>query len=150
MKRPETCRLLEDAEFPCAAELPPELERHAVDCVDCVRVLARQRRLEALLETGMRAPQAGLPVPSLQAEPAPGILRTLPRWVIPAAAALLAAVTTAAALHRDPAARTEPAPAVYVGEVVDLPDAPPPADERLLALTDGVEAVAMRRPAEGR
>jgi hypothetical protein len=43
-----------------------------------------------------------------------------------------------------------PADRVRVDRVVDVAGAPPPVDERLLALTAGFEAVAMRRPTEVR
>jgi hypothetical protein len=67
------------------------------------------------------------------------------RW---AAAAVAAAILVAVGLRfggSDARAET-----VRVERVIDVADAPPSIDERLLALTGGFEAVAMRRPTEMR
>jgi len=140
-----TCRLVRERLGEAGGDgLPPPAAEHARGCAACADELARQQRLESLLESLPSAPRVDVPRPSLPRSPAP-VLRPVAGWLAAAAAAALVVVAThAGGLGRD-AVTT-----VRVQRVVDLPDAPSPADERLLALTAGVEAVAMRRPTECR
>ena len=114
---------------------------HLVSCADCALLVARQRRLVEMLTSLPAAPRADFGPPRLPAAPRGALLRMRPAaWVASAAAAVLVAV----AWHWS----AREAERVQVESVVDVAEAPPPLDERLLALTAGPEAVAMRRPTE--
>lgn len=137
MKERSICRRVREGAGELAAGPPPEVASHAAACPTCARVLRRQARLAELLRSVGEAPDADVPRPALRAA------RLAPLLGFRAAAA--AAVLLGAALWWG--ARGE---RVRIDEVVDVADAPPPIDERLLALTAGYEAVAMRRPTESR
>jgi hypothetical protein len=125
------------------APLPAEAEAHVAACVECARTLARQRTLVRLLEAWPPAPAVDLDAPKAPASPGGRIFSAaVPRWAAAAAALLVAAVAWRL-VDRD-------AERVRVDRVVDVAGSPPLADERLLALTGGFEAVAMRRPTEVR
>lgn len=117
------------------------LREHAARCPACAELVARQRRLVALLSSMPEAPRAEFGPPVLPARPGGRVL-PFPAWIAAVAAAVLVAIGWR--LSSPPAER------VRVERVVDVAGAPPPVDERLLALTAGVEAVAMRRPTEVR
>ncbi len=121
-------------------ELAGGLERHLAGCQACAGLVERQRGLVRLLSSAPEAPQATFDPPSLPRR-AGGRLLPLPAWL---AAAAAAAVFVVAGLRLP----MGPAERVRVDRVVDVAGAPPPVDERLLALTAGSEAVAMRRPTE--
>ena len=70
----------------------------------------------------------------------------VPLWAYPVAAAVLVGIA-GALFHAPGSQQSSP---VHVARVFDVPGDPPPADERLLVLTYGAEAVAMRRPTEFR
>jgi hypothetical protein len=118
------------------------LQGHAEACPACAPVVGRQRRLVRLLEALPTAPVADFAAPRL---PAGRVLR-LTRLRVAAAAVAAAVVVMATARFALHGTRAT----IRVERVVDLADAPPMADERLLALTAGFEAVAMRRPTEMR
>ena len=133
-------RLLELASGPIAS---PAAE-HLLECVPCSRLVERERRLVSLLDALPAAPMAAFGPPGLPSATRGRVLQlAVPRWL---AAVAAAAVFTAVAWRfaADDLAR------IRVDLVVDVAGAPPPVDERLLALTGGAEAVAMRRPTESR
>ena len=141
--------------------LATSLAAHAGTCSRCRRLVARQRALEALLDAQPEPPEIDLPPPSLPEPAAPSRLRLLLprralRWSAAAAAALAMGVVgweagRNASGHRGgEGSLLGQVARVRSRTIVDVPGAPPPADERLLALTSGVEAVAMRRPTEVR
>jgi hypothetical protein len=142
MDRPPDCRDLRERLDEAAVGVRPEWETHLRTCADCAELVRRQRSLVRLLSRQPRAPLAAFPAPALPAGPAmrPRLVRA--SWIAAAAAALLVAVILRAAPSQH--AR------VQVDTVVDVADAPPPADDSLLALTAGMEAVAMRRPTEAK
>jgi hypothetical protein len=87
------------------------------------------------------APAAAVSPPALPREPGGRVLPLrLPAWTAAAAAVLVAVFVWHAA--------ESGVERVRVVGVVDASGPPPLVDERLLALTAGVEAVAMRRPTE--
>jgi hypothetical protein len=115
-------------------------------------MLARQRRLEDYLSAAPTPPVAEFAAPQLPPVRRGGRLLRLPPvgWAAAAAAGLAFAAalwTTRNGIgggeHGEPAWAT-----VRIDRVVDSAESPPPADESLLALTEGVEALAMRRPTE--
>jgi hypothetical protein len=119
----------------------PETAEHASTCAECAKILARQRNLERLLSQWPETPPVDLRPPELPAHAGGRLLpMRAPAWLAAAAAAVLVAVAWTAADHGVQHVRVE--------RVVDVADGPPQVDERLLALTGGVEAVAMRRPTE--
>ncbi len=149
MPSTDCIRLQERVEELVSGALPPaetaSLEEHVAGCADCRRTLARQRRLHAWLTDLPAAPPCAVEAPQLPAATARVLFPVRLRWAAAAAAAFVAATI---ALHhgaRPPAAST-----VRVARVVDVAEAPPIADEPLLALSAGTEAVAMRRPTEVR
>jgi len=136
------CRLVRDVLDDVGADaIPADAARHVGRCADCARLIARHRALVRRLEAWPAAPKVELRPPSLPDAPAGRLLSMrAPRWAAAAAAVVIA---VAAWRFADRAAER-----VRVERVVDVGGAPPPEDERLLALTGGVEAVAMRRPTE--
>jgi hypothetical protein len=147
------CRRVEDHLDEVLDGRSPDLADHVAHCSHCARIAARQKRLEVLFASLPRAPRAQLAAPALPDAPAGRVfvLRMPPvplaslRWAAAAVAAALLVATSARFALRGAGART-----VRVDRVVDVADAPPIVDERLLALTGGFEAVAMRRPTEFR
>ena len=141
-ERPD-CRSVLDRLDEAAAGACSELNGHVADCAPCADLVRRQRRLAGLLDALPEAPRADFAAPAVPGYPAGRPLRLIrASWIAAAAAALLVAVLLRA--HSLPQAH------VRVDSVVDVADAPLPADDPLLALTAGMEAVAMRRPTEQR
>jgi hypothetical protein len=137
------CRKLRDRlDEADPGSIPDALAAHAASCRPCGELLRRQAKLVRMLASLPAAPSADVARPALPDVPGGRLLPLrLPAWAAAAAAAALVAAiawrTSAPAVER-----------VRVIGVVDVADAPPQTDERLLALTAGVEAVAMRRPTE--
>lgn len=138
--RPD-CRSLSERLDEAAAGSSPDLVAHLAACPACAELVRREQALVRLLSAQPGAPPATFAAPALPSVAAMRTGRLLrASWIAAAAAALL----VAAVLHV-----AGPRPSlVQVDAVVDVADAPPPADDPLLALTAGVEAVAMRRPTE--
>jgi hypothetical protein len=135
------CRSVYDRLDEAAAGASPELDAHLAACAGCADLVRRQRRLAGLLDALPAAPHAEFAAPVLPGYPAGRPVRLVrASWIAAAAAALLVAVLLRA--HGLPQAH------VRIDSVVDVADAPLPADDPLLALTAGMEAVAMRRPTE--
>jgi hypothetical protein len=139
-ERPD-CRQVNERLDEAALGASPDLAGHLAGCTPCADLVRRQRKLAQLLEALPRAPQTDVPAPTVPGFRAGAPLRLVrASWIAAAAAALLVAVLLqSASVHPDH---------VRVDSVVDVADAPLPADDSLLALTAGVEAVAMRRPTE--
>jgi hypothetical protein len=134
------CRRFRERLDEASADAPPQdVAAHVAACPDCARVLARQRTLVRALSQWPEAPAVELRAPALPSTPG-GRLLPLPAWAAAAAAAALVAVAWGVAERGTDRVRVE--------RVVDVAGGPPQVDERLLALTGGVEAVAMRRPTE--
>ena len=138
-----TCRQLRDhLDQAEPGSIPGTMTAHAASCPPCGRLLRRQARLVRMLESLPAAPSADVARPALPDVPGGRLLPLrLPAW---AAAAAAAALVAAVVWHSS----TPAVERVRVVGVVDVAGAPPQTDERLLALTAGVEAVAMRRPTE--
>jgi len=141
MTKPD-CRPFRDALDEATADpLPPAAAAHVASCTDCARIVARQRTLVRALSQWPAAPAVDLRPPVLPPTPGGRLLpMRAPAWTV-AAAAVVLAVTAWTLIDRG-------ADRVRVERVVDVAGGPPPVDDRLLALTGGVEAVAMRRPTE--
>jgi anti-sigma factor RsiW len=149
------CRLVrghvdEYVEGTLSVDLDDTLRAHCATCAACAGVVARQRRLRQALQGLARAPVADFPPPRL---PESGRSRLRPAvaprplaWTAAAAAALVMAVW-AYEMRAGGGSAGETA-RVHVESVVRDAGGLPPLDERLLALTAGAEAVAMRRPTE--
>jgi hypothetical protein len=135
------CRSVHERLDEAALGASPDLARHLAACTPCAELVRRQRKLALLLDALPRAPRADFPAPAVPGFRAGAPLRLVrASWIAAAAAALLVAVLVqSASVHPDH---------VRIDSVVDVADAPAPADDPLLALTAGVEAVAMRRPTE--
>ncbi len=138
------------------------LRSHAAHCTDCSRLLRRETGLVHLLRSQPASPVIDVVPPAL---PAGRLVRIsalrLGAGVAAAAAAMLLAVAyaagwtdvTAPSPDAPVAASERVAPAtqrVRVSTIIDGIGRVPLPDEGLLALTAGVEAVAMRRPTEAR
>ena len=135
------CRRVLDRLDEAAAGAYPDLDAHVAACTPCADLVRRQRRLAGLLDALPQAPSAEFAAPAMPGYPAGRPVRIVrASWIAAAAAALLVAVLLRA--HSFPQAH------VRIDSVVDVADAPLPADDPLLALTAGMEAVAMRRPTE--
>ncbi len=141
-----------------ADELAPgpaaALRGHAAGCAACARHLRQERLLHELLGALPAAPRRRIDAPELPAHaPARGrVLLARPGlWAAASAAAAVLAIAWFARSEAGDVETTAPstANAPELTFVDDLRD-PPPADDDLLALTAGVEAVVMRRPALGR
>jgi hypothetical protein len=129
-----------------------ELRRHAEACGRCRDVLAREARLQSAL-TALPAGSGPPAAPRLPGDTGLRLLRGRPirrvAWAASAAAVVALATIGAWRLRHDPSDAGRDAAAVPL-RVVDADGPFPSWDERLLALTAGAEAVAARRPAEGR
>jgi hypothetical protein len=141
------CRPFHDALEEATANSPspdspsPELAAHVAQCRDCAKVLARQRALVRTLSLWPAAPSVDLRPPVLPSTPGGRLIpMRAPAWGVASAAAVLVAAAWIVAARGVERVRIE--------RVVDVAGGPPLVDERLLALTGGVEAVAMRRPTE--
>ena len=137
------CRRLRDhLDEADAGSIPAPLRAHAASCGVCRDLVRQQTRLLQMLGALPAAPRAEFPPPTLPGVPGGRLLpMRLPAWTAAAAAAAL----VGAIAWRVSATDIE---RVRVVGVVDVAGAPPQVDERLLALTAGIEAVAMRRPTE--
>jgi anti-sigma factor RsiW len=157
------CRLLNEhlvelVEGGLDAAQARSLRAHAATCPACARQLELEERLVQALRDVPAAPAIEVPVPD--PEPAP-IRRLHPvRLAMGGAAAAAAAILVVAALlggfervppvapSGDDVADTQRP--VEILTVVESSDDAPLPDDGLLALTAGVEAVVMRRPAQAR
>ncbi len=152
------------------------LRAHAAACDACAQELGREERLVRLLRTPVAVPDACIALPAAELRPRYPLrsLRRLRRAittrrlaaVMALAAAAAAVIVVAVGLRggrpgggSPPAESPDGTPVarhadahrlVRIRTIVDsTADAPLPGDD-LLALTAGVEAVVMRRPAQGR
>ena len=141
MNHDRDCRSVHERLDEAALGASPDVAGHLAECTPCAELVRRQRKLARLLEALPPSPRADFPAPAV-----PGFRAGAPRrrgrasWIAAPAAALLVAVLVRSASVRPDLVR--------IDSVVDIADAPAPADDPLLALTAGVEAVAMRRPTE--
>lgn len=133
------------------------LRLHTETCQPCAELLAQQQALETLLGSLPEAPAFRVPLPSLPQRPSVEVVarrRSRVFRLIPhaAAAAILAAAAVGSyMLPRSVTWETaELGESVRVERVVSRRGAPALQDERLVALTAGWEAVALRRPTERR
>ena len=142
MDEPNCRRMRDHLDEGDTGSIPASLAAHAATCDVCRDLLRQQTRLVQMLGALPAAPRADLEPPALPGVPGGRLLPLrLPAWTAAAAAAALVAAVgwrvSATDVNR-----------VRVVGVVDVAGAPPQVDERLLALTGGIEAVAMRRPTE--
>lgn len=148
--------------------LDPGLSAHIRACAPCDRLLQRERALQALLSRPVSVPQVDLVAPTLPASAPRHPARILrgPSRVLRLAGAAAAAVLVAALAiqtQRDgrlsfteTSSRSElgspselavlTGTPVRIQSVVDVFSVPP-ADDEIVALTAGFDAVAARRPA---
>ena len=135
-----------------------ELSAHVDACAACARLVALQTVLESELRALPAAPITSLAQPALPAQPArrARLLRFAAAVAAVAAVALVAvgfgsspahdAPREAAVVQQASAAKRAP----VISKIVDMSGSGEASDDGLLALTAGLEAVAMRRPAKGR
>ena len=153
-------RIVELVEGDLDRALVDRLHVHAARCRDCGRELALETRVVAALRTWPGAPEIEIGVPHPGGRPPSRLAPWRLAGVAAAtAAALLLALTAWLGLPAsvEPGAGSGDAvvapgslhPVRIVSVVESDADAPLP-DDGLLALTAGVEAVVMRRPAQGR
>ena len=133
------------------------LRAHAARCGACARLIAVEEDVVAALRSWPPPPAMEIPVPELPRAPALSLasVRLAALGAVAAAALLLGTFVWLAGPGRpyaDLSGRESAGTArtVHIREVIPSAEETPLPDDDLLALTAGVEAVVMRRPAQGR